>query len=64
MTINFCVELVIPTKEIKVYPNNKPYVTKDIKEVIHLRKVAFRDKDISVLKQTERELKIKLKETK
>lgn len=51
--INFCVELVIPTKEIKVYPNNKPYVTKDIKEVINLRKVAFRNKDIRVLKQKE-----------
>ncbi len=35
--INFCVELVIPTKEVKVYPNNKPYVTNNIKKVINLR---------------------------
>ncbi len=56
MTIHFCVELLVPTKEITVYPNNKPYVTKDIKGVIHLRKVA--------LKQTEREFKTTLKETK
>ena len=28
--INFCVELVVPTKEIQIYPNNKSYVTKDM----------------------------------
>jgi len=62
--INFCVELNIPTKEIRVYPNNKPYVTKGIKEIINVRKVAFKEKDIRTLKQTERELKIKLNEAK
>lgn len=25
--INFCVQLVVPTKEIELYPNNKPFVT-------------------------------------
>lgn len=38
--INFCVHLVVPTKEIKIYPNNKSYVTKDIKKVINIRKAA------------------------
>lgn len=47
-------ELLRPTKDITVYPNNKPNVTKDIKGVIHLRKVAFMNKDIKALKQTER----------
>lgn len=28
--INVCVQLVVPAKEIKIYPNNKSYVTKDI----------------------------------
>ena len=31
--IDFCVQLVFPTKEIKIYPDNKSYVTKDIKKV-------------------------------
>jgi len=44
--INFCVELNISTKEIRVDPNNKPYVTKGIKEMINVRKVVFKDKDI------------------
>lgn len=52
--INFCVQLVVPTKEIKIYPNNKSYVTRDIKKVINTRKVAFKDKDFGALKQTEK----------
>ncbi len=59
MTIHFCVELLVPTKEITVCPNNKPYVTKDIKikGVIHLRKVALKQ-------NREREFITTLKETK
>ena len=30
--INFCVQLVVPTKEIKIYLNSKSYVTKVIKK--------------------------------
>lgn len=25
--INFCVQLLVPSKEIEIYPNNKSYVT-------------------------------------
>ena len=31
----FCVDVVIPTKQIKIYPNNKPWITKALKEVIN-----------------------------
>ena len=47
--INFCVQLVVPNKEVKIYPNNKSYVTKDIKYIINTRKAAFRIKDITSL---------------
>lgn len=30
--INFCVDVVIPQKSIKLYPNSKPYITKDVKD--------------------------------
>ena len=62
--INFCVQLVVPTKEIKIYPNNKSYVTRDIIQVINTRKVAFKNKDYGALKQTGKELKIKLRKAK
>ena len=38
--INFCVEAVIPHKSIKVYPNNKPYITKDIKDCIRRKRLS------------------------
>lgn len=62
--INFCVQLLVPTKEIKIYPNNKLYVTKDIKRVINKRNLAFNNKDTATLRQTEKELRIKLREAK
>lgn len=49
--INFCVQLVIPTKEITVYPNNKSYVTKDIKKVMNQRKVPFTNKNSVLLRK-------------
>ena len=64
LTINFCVQLVIPTKLIKIYPNNKRFVSKDIKDIINSRKVAFKNKDAIKCKQLERDLKNKLREAK
>ena len=55
--INFCVELVVPTKEIQIYPNNKSYVTKDIQEIIHERKTSFINKDFGALKLAEKKQK-------
>ncbi len=33
--INFCVELIIPTKSLTVFPNNKPWVTKELKNILN-----------------------------
>lgn len=33
--IFFCADNVVEKKDVVVYPNNKPYITKDIKECIH-----------------------------
>lgn len=52
------------TKGIKICPNNKSYVTKDIKNITNTRKMAFKNKDAGALKQTEKELKIRLREEK
>lgn len=60
--INFCVQSVIPTKTIKVYPNNKTYITKDIKQTMNLRKVAFKNKDTMELQKRDKELRGKLRE--
>ena len=38
--VNNCVQNIIPTKTIKLFPNNKAHVTKEIKETINLKKQA------------------------
>ncbi len=48
--IEFCVDTVIPKKKVKVYPNNKPYVTKEVKDCINRKHRAFKNKDHLQLK--------------
>ena len=39
--INFCVDGIVPARTLR-YPNNKPWVTKDIKATLNQKKRAFR----------------------
>lgn len=43
--INFCVANVVPKKSILHFPNNKPYIIKDVKVCINNKKVAFKNRD-------------------
>ena len=40
--IIFCEDLIIPWRTIKVFKNNKPWMTKEIKESILNKKIAFK----------------------
>ncbi|KAK0146882.1 putative RNA-directed DNA polymerase from transposon BS [Merluccius polli] len=33
--INFCVDNIIPSKKVTIFPNNKPWVTKDLKNILN-----------------------------
>lgn len=59
--IKFCVDTVIPKKTIKVYPNNKPYITKEVKDCINRKKQAFKT-NLLQLKTVQKELNKRLKE--
>ena len=39
--ITFCIDVVVPKKQIKCYPNNKPWVTKDLKILLNKKKTAI-----------------------
>ena len=39
--ISFCEDLVIPTKTVKLFPNNKPWISKSTKHLLNEKKVAF-----------------------
>ena len=36
--VNFCIELTIPRKVIRVFPNNKPWFTSELKDLIKQKK--------------------------
>lgn len=39
--VTHCVDMLIPTIQITVLPNNKPWVTKDLKDVLNKTKLVF-----------------------
>ena len=39
--ISFCEDTIIPQKEIKIFPNNKPWVTKSLKSTLNEKKLVF-----------------------
>ena len=62
--IKFCVEKEVETKEVKCFANNKPWVTKDLKELLNEKKVAVASKDKEKLKEVQRKVKRKIWESK
>lgn len=62
--INYCVDLVIPCKQIKVFANNKPWVTKEVKAAINRKKLAFFKGDDEQIKNAQKELKRVLRQSK
>ena len=62
--IGFCIDNTIPTKKVQCYPNNKPWVTSDLKALLNQKKRAFRSGDRAELKRVQRELKRGIRESK
>ena len=60
--IHFCADNVVAKKDIVVYPNNKPYITKSVKDCINRKKLAFKNNDRAGLKMVQRELNQRLRE--
>ena len=40
--IKFCEDTIIPTKTIKMFPNNKPWVTSELKQLLNQREHLFK----------------------
>ncbi|TWW53955.1 hypothetical protein D4764_0170340 [Takifugu flavidus] len=62
--IKFCTENSVPTKKVRCYPNNKPWVTSDLKALLNKKKRAFTAGDPAELRSVQKELKRSLKESK
>ena len=55
--MNFCVDTIQLKKCVKIYPNEKPRVTKEVKKLLKAKQYAFRTGDRISLKVAQAELK-------
>lgn len=62
--INFCTDVVAPSETVHCYPNNKPWVTPEVKAVLNKKKTAFRSREKEGIKAAQCERKLCLKDAK
>lgn len=57
--IQFCENNVVNKKQVRVYANNKPWITKDLKQCLNDKKVAFLAGDEQKVRELEKEFRKK-----
>ena len=62
--VDFSVERAIPQKTVKMFPNNKPWITKRIKSIINRKKLAFQKNDKEEYRSVQKELKEEIRKEK
>ena len=62
--VKFCQNMIIPQKTVKVYPNNKPWVTKALKKTLNEKKHAFRTRNETEKKSVQSRLTKEIREAK
>ena len=60
--INFCEDNVLDKKTVKCFGNNKPWVTKELKQLLNDKKRAFMENDKQKRKSVQKEINNKIKE--
>ena len=54
--IKFCEDMIIPGKEIKIFPNSKPWVNKDIRELLKRKHHSFITGDLVEKRRVQKRL--------
>lgn len=62
--IKFCEHTTVPSRTVRCFPNNKPWITRDLKELLNKKKAAFKSGDREELRRVQRDLKVKIRECK
>lgn len=62
--INFCVDTVVPSKSVTVYANNKPWVKKDLKQLLNEKRKHLASGDRNLLKSVQKRLNKEIAEAK
>ena len=60
---NFCVDAINPSRTLKCFPNNEPWIPTDLKNLFNKMKRDFRNGDREEQRRMQKELKVKLKES-
>lgn len=55
--IRFCVDCIIPEKTFRVFPNDKPWVNKELKGALHRKRRAFEQGDRLKMKAIQKEIR-------
>lgn len=62
--VSFCVDSIIPAKTVTIFPNNKPWITKELKEILNKKKMIFFTGSESEKKEVNKEVKRAMKAAK
>ena len=62
--LNFCIDMLVPTKEVVIYPNNKPWVNKELKSLMNEKRRIALSGDINGLRTITQQLTRKIEEEK
>jgi hypothetical protein len=62
--ITFCEDTIIQKKEVKIFPNNKPWISKSLKRTINEKKIAFQSGNKEERKKVQKKLREEIKKAK
>ena len=62
--IKFCTDGCLKTKEVKLFPNTKPRVTKELKLMMRDRQKAFEENNKQKMKEIQKKIDKKIKNDK
>ena len=59
--LRFCEDCVITSKSVRMFPNNEPWVTKDLKTYLNKKKYAFMRGNKAEVRELDKEFRMKAK---
>ena len=62
--INFCIDVMAPAMDVKMYPNKKPWISQDIATLLIQRKQASMEGDMEETKNQQRKVRGQVTENK
>ena len=56
--------MIIPQKDVKIFPNNKPWISKSLKHTINEKKIAFQSGNRVERKRVQKKLREEIRKAK